>query len=151
MIGKKKVAPKVELKPLSFLLRYEVFGPNSTYLVIVNASLSEKRLKKLLCVLRKFRKVIWYTISDIKGIDPIDPYGTKLHELAHQNGFASFISKKKVRATQYLDYFDFASLGLTGDLDFMFWNVGWKYFIALIDDTYELLAIEFPIHYILKF
>jgi len=33
-------APKVDLKPLPSSLRYEFLGPNSTYLVIVNASLN---------------------------------------------------------------------------------------------------------------
>ncbi|XP_039688621.1 uncharacterized protein [Medicago truncatula] len=36
-----KGAPKVELKPLPSNLRYEFLGPNSTYPVIVNASLDE--------------------------------------------------------------------------------------------------------------
>lgn len=45
-------------------------GPKSTYLVIVNACLSDMETKKLHCVLRQYRKVNRYTISDIKGIYP---------------------------------------------------------------------------------
>jgi len=36
----KKHAPEVELKPLLSSLKYEFLGPNSTYHVIVNASLN---------------------------------------------------------------------------------------------------------------
>jgi len=65
-----KEAPKVELKPLPSNLRYEFLGPNSTYPVIVNASLDEDETKKLLSVLKKYPKVIGYTIDDIKGLNP---------------------------------------------------------------------------------
>ncbi|KEH22352.1 transmembrane protein, putative [Medicago truncatula] len=62
-------APKVELKPLPSNLRYEFLGPNSTYPVIVNASLDEVETEKLLYVLKKYPKAIGYTIDDIKGIN----------------------------------------------------------------------------------
>jgi len=65
-----KEAPKVELKPLPSNLRYEFLGPNSTYPVIVNASLNEVETEKLLYVLKKYPKAIGYTIDDIKGINP---------------------------------------------------------------------------------
>ncbi|XP_039687886.1 uncharacterized protein [Medicago truncatula] len=65
-----KEAPKVELKPLPSNLRYEFLGPNSTYPVIVNASLDEVETEKLLYVLKKYPKAIGYTIDDIKGINP---------------------------------------------------------------------------------
>ena len=48
-----KEAPKVELKPLPSNLRYEFLGPNSTYPVIVNASLEEGETNKFLSVLKK--------------------------------------------------------------------------------------------------
>jgi len=60
----------VELKPLPLNLRYEFLGPNSTYPVIVNASLNEGETEKLLSVLKKYPKAIGYTIDDIKGINP---------------------------------------------------------------------------------
>jgi len=53
-----KEAPKVELKPLPSNLRYEFLGPNSTYPVIVNASLNEVETEKLLYVLKKYPKPI---------------------------------------------------------------------------------------------
>jgi len=65
-----KEAPKVELKPLPSNLRYEFLGLNSTYLVILNASLNEGETEKLLYVLKKYPKAIGYTIDDIKGINP---------------------------------------------------------------------------------
>ena len=65
-----KEAPKVELKPLPPNLRYEFLGPNSTYHVIVNASLNEGETEKLLNILKKYPKAIGYTIDDIKGINP---------------------------------------------------------------------------------
>jgi len=65
-----KEAPKVQLKPLPPNLRYEFIGPNSTYPVIVNASLNEGETEKLLNILKKYPKVIGYTIEDIKGINP---------------------------------------------------------------------------------
>jgi len=65
-----KEAPKAELKPLPPNLRYEFFGPNSTYHVIANASLNEGETEKLLDILKKYPKVIGYTTEDIKGINP---------------------------------------------------------------------------------
>jgi hypothetical protein len=65
-----KEAPKVELKPLPPNLRYEFLSPNSTYTVIVNASLNEGETEKLLNILKKYPKAIGYTIEDIKGINP---------------------------------------------------------------------------------
>ncbi|XP_057996598.1 uncharacterized protein LOC131175918 [Hevea brasiliensis] len=66
-----KDAPKVDLKPLPSTLRYTFLGPNSTYPVIINANLSDVQVEKLLRELRAHRKVIGYTIDDIKGINPI--------------------------------------------------------------------------------
>ena len=63
-------APKVELKPLPSLLRYEFLGPNCTYPVIVNANLGQKETEQLLNELRLHRSVIGYTMDDIKGISP---------------------------------------------------------------------------------
>ncbi|XP_071924761.1 uncharacterized protein [Coffea arabica] len=62
--------PKLELKPLPTHLRYEFLGENNTLPVIVNAYLDEEQCAKLLRVLRRHKKVIGWTISDIKGISP---------------------------------------------------------------------------------
>jgi len=63
-------APKVYLKPLPQGLRYAFLGPNSTYLVIINAELNDGEVNLLLSELRKYRRVIGYSLSDIKGISP---------------------------------------------------------------------------------
>ncbi|XP_042405116.1 uncharacterized protein LOC121995443 [Zingiber officinale] len=63
-------SPQVELKPLPSTLRYEFLGDNSTFPVIVNASLNEVDTEKLLHVLRMHIKAIGYTIEDINGVSP---------------------------------------------------------------------------------
>ncbi|KFK23013.1 hypothetical protein AALP_AAs71159U000100 [Arabis alpina] len=63
-------APKVELKQLPAGLRYAFIGPNSTYPVIVCASLNNAELTLLLSKLRKFRKALGYSLDDIAGISP---------------------------------------------------------------------------------
>ncbi|XP_057999098.1 uncharacterized protein LOC131177939 [Hevea brasiliensis] len=66
----KKEAPQVDLKPLPSTLSYAFLGLNSTYPVIISVSLSDVQVGKLLRELRAHRKVIGYTIDDIKGISP---------------------------------------------------------------------------------
>ena len=63
-------APKVELKQLPPDLRYAFLGPNSTYPIIVNAHLNGEQVDKLLRRVRDHRKIIGYTIDDLKGISP---------------------------------------------------------------------------------
>ncbi|KAJ9535626.1 hypothetical protein OSB04_un001232 [Centaurea solstitialis] len=65
-----ETSPKVDLKPLPPNLKYAFLGADNTYPVIVNALLSDIELNKLLCVLRKYRSVLAYSIDDIKGISP---------------------------------------------------------------------------------
>ncbi|XP_031115837.1 uncharacterized protein LOC116019689 [Ipomoea triloba] len=61
--------PKVELKPLPPNLRYEFLDSNFSFPVIVNASLKNDEIKKLLDVLKRHRRVIGYEIGDLIGID----------------------------------------------------------------------------------
>ena len=61
---------KVDLKPLLKGLRYAFLGPNSTYHVIINAELNSDEVNLLLSELRKYRRAIGYSLSDIKGISP---------------------------------------------------------------------------------
>jgi len=63
-------APKVDLKPLPPGLRYAFLCENSTYHVIVNASLNKVELTLLLSMLRKYRKALGYSLDDITGISP---------------------------------------------------------------------------------
>ncbi|XP_021751355.1 uncharacterized protein LOC110717023 [Chenopodium quinoa] len=61
---------KVELKPLSPLLKYAFLDDSKSYPVIINAKLDDTSLEKLLVILREYRSVIGYKIDDIKGISP---------------------------------------------------------------------------------
>jgi hypothetical protein len=62
--------PEVDLKPLPKGLKYEFLGPGKTYTVIVSDELSPEENEKLLILLKKHRKVIGYSINDLKGISP---------------------------------------------------------------------------------
>jgi hypothetical protein len=59
--------PNIELKPLPKGLKYEFLGADKTYPVIVSDELSPE-MDKLLNLLRKHKKVIGYSIGDLKGI-----------------------------------------------------------------------------------
>ncbi|XP_021723921.1 uncharacterized protein LOC110691307 [Chenopodium quinoa] len=63
-------APTLELKPLPSHLKYAFLGENDSLPVIVNASLSNEQLDKLLRVLRERKKAIGWTIFDLIGISP---------------------------------------------------------------------------------
>ncbi|XP_021751578.1 uncharacterized protein LOC110717233 [Chenopodium quinoa] len=65
-----KGVPMVELKPLPSHLRYEFLGPNSTFPVIVSASLNEHQTRMLCGVLRNHQNALGYTIDNLKGISP---------------------------------------------------------------------------------
>jgi hypothetical protein len=59
---------EVDLKPLPKGLRYDFFGLDKTYLVIVSDKLSPEENEKLLNLLNKHRNVIGYSINDLKGL-----------------------------------------------------------------------------------
>jgi hypothetical protein len=61
---------EVDLKPLPKGLNYEFLGPDKTYPVIVSDELSPEENEKLLNLLKKHRKVIGYSINDLKGLSP---------------------------------------------------------------------------------
>jgi hypothetical protein len=60
----------IELKALPKGLKYDFLGANKTYSVIVSDEFSPEEMDKLLNLLRKHKKVIGYSISDLKGISP---------------------------------------------------------------------------------
>jgi hypothetical protein len=62
--------PEVDLKPLPKVLKYEFLGPDKTYPVIVSDELSPEENERLLILLKKHRKVIGYSINDLKGHSP---------------------------------------------------------------------------------
>jgi hypothetical protein len=60
--------PEVDLKSLPKGLKYEFLGLDKTYPVIVSDELSPEENEKLLNLLKKHRKVIGYSINDLKGL-----------------------------------------------------------------------------------
>jgi hypothetical protein len=60
----------MDLKPLHKGLKYELLGPDKTYPIIVCDELIPKENEKLLNLLKKHRKVIGYSINDLKGLSP---------------------------------------------------------------------------------
>jgi hypothetical protein len=62
--------PEVDLKPLPKGLKYVFLGPNKTYPVILSDELSPEQNEKLLNLLKTHRKVIGYSINDLKGLRP---------------------------------------------------------------------------------
>jgi hypothetical protein len=62
--------PEVDLKTLPKGLKYDFLGPDKTYPVIVSDELSPGENEKLLILLKKHRKVIGYSINDLKGLSP---------------------------------------------------------------------------------
>jgi hypothetical protein len=62
--------PEVDLKPLLKGLKYQFLGPDKTYPVIVSDELSPEENEKLLNLLKRHRKVIGYSINDLKGLSP---------------------------------------------------------------------------------
>jgi hypothetical protein len=67
---KEPQVPEVDLKPLLKGLKYEFLGPDKTYPVIVSDELSPEENEKLLNLLKKHRRVIGYSINDLKGFSP---------------------------------------------------------------------------------
>jgi hypothetical protein len=61
---------EVDLKPLPKGLKYEFLGPDKTYPVIMSDELSFEENEKLLNLLKKHRKMIGYSINDLKGLSP---------------------------------------------------------------------------------
>jgi hypothetical protein len=62
--------PEVDLKPLPKGLKYEFSGPDKTYPIIMSDELSPEKNEKLLNLLKKHRKVIGYSINDLKSLSP---------------------------------------------------------------------------------
>jgi hypothetical protein len=64
----KPQVPEVDLKPLPKGLKYEFLGPDKSYPVIMSNELSPEENEKLLNLLKKYRKVIGYSINDLQGL-----------------------------------------------------------------------------------
>jgi hypothetical protein len=62
--------PEVDLKPFPKGLKYEFLGPDKTCPVIISDELCPGENEKLLNLMKKHRKVIGYSINDLKGLSP---------------------------------------------------------------------------------
>jgi hypothetical protein len=60
--------PEVDLKPLPKGLKYKFLGPDKTYPMIVSDELSPEENDMLLNLLKRHKKVIGYSINDLKGL-----------------------------------------------------------------------------------
>ena len=63
-------APKLELKALPPHLRYEFLGKGDILPVIIASDLDEQQVQSLVKVLKRFKRAIGWTITDIIGIPP---------------------------------------------------------------------------------
>ncbi|KAL2251705.1 UNVERIFIED_CONTAM: Gag-Pol polyprotein [Sesamum indicum] len=75
-------APALELKELPKHLKYAFLGENKILPVIISSKLTDLEEEKLIRVLREFRKVIGWTIADIKGLSP----STCMHRILLEEG-----------------------------------------------------------------
>ncbi|KAJ8748520.1 hypothetical protein K2173_003419 [Erythroxylum novogranatense] len=64
-----EVPPELELKQLPHHLKYAYLGENSTLPVLVSTELTNVQEEKLLRVLKGHKRVISWTLADIKGIN----------------------------------------------------------------------------------
>ena len=58
------------MKPLPKGLKYEFLGDGKAFPVIISDELNPEETEKLLNLLKKHKKVIGYSINDLKGISP---------------------------------------------------------------------------------
>ena len=63
--------PKLVLKPLPVDMKYAYLEEDEKCLVVVSSTLTSDQEDSLLGVLRKCKKAIGWTISDLKGISPL--------------------------------------------------------------------------------
>ncbi|RVW88069.1 Retrovirus-related Pol polyprotein from transposon 17.6 [Vitis vinifera] len=66
-----KDPPKLVLKPFPVNLKYAYLEEDEKYPVVVSSTLTSDQEDRLLGVIRKCKKAIGWTISDLKGISPL--------------------------------------------------------------------------------
>ena len=64
-------SPSLKLKALPTHLNYIYLGEEETFPVIIVSHLNDGQEKNLKSILRKHKKVIGWTMTDIKGLSPI--------------------------------------------------------------------------------
>ncbi|XP_042051529.1 uncharacterized protein K02A2.6-like [Salvia splendens] len=75
-------SPKNELKTFPPGLKYAYLEKNETFFVIINNNLTREQEEKLLDVLRRNRKAIGWTLSDLVGIGP----DLRMHHIRLEEG-----------------------------------------------------------------
>ena len=65
-----ELSPSLELEALLVHLKYVYLGEQETFPVIIASHLNDGQEKNLKTILRKYRKAIGWTMTDIKGLIP---------------------------------------------------------------------------------
>ena len=71
MLPLEEKPPKLEMKPLPSHLKYAFLGVEETFSIIISSSLESDQENKLLEILKTHKIAIGWTISNIKGINPL--------------------------------------------------------------------------------
>ncbi|KAA3484141.1 Retrovirus-related Pol polyprotein from transposon opus [Gossypium australe] len=97
--------PTLKLKPLPLHLKYAYLGDNNTLPVVISAKTTPDQEKKLLEVLKKSKKALGWTITDIKGISPTicmynillrDYHGNSIEQQKRLNPIMKEVIKKEI-------------------------------------------------------
>ena len=97
--------PVLELKPLPSHLKYAYLGEGSTLPVIISSTLDEEHENRLLEVLKKHKRVMGWSIADIKGISPSlcmhkilleDCYSNSVEQQRRLNPIMKDVVKKEI-------------------------------------------------------
>ena len=64
-------SPSLELKALPKHLKYAYLGEQKTQPVIIASHLTNEQEENLMTILRKYREVIGWMMTDIKGLSPL--------------------------------------------------------------------------------
>jgi hypothetical protein len=83
--------PEVDLKPWLKGLKYEFLGPDKTCPVIMRDELSPEENEKSLNLLKKQRKVIGYSINDLKELSP----GFCTHRIPTEDQYKTVVDHQK--------------------------------------------------------
>ena len=97
--------PTFELKLLPSHLKYTYLGHNNTLFVIISSTVDADQERSLVDMIGKYRKVIRWTMADIKGISPSicmykilleDYYRNSIEQQRRLNLIMKEVVKKKI-------------------------------------------------------
>jgi len=77
------------------------------------------------------------------GAPPPGPAPIVFKENDEQAARYSYLRRREIFPTRYLDEPSLITLGLLEDVEYMLNNVGWSKFATMKYDTYELITLEF--------